>query len=141
MQFVNKAISPFHAVFESKLLLQNSGFQELSELDNWDLKKGGKYYFTRNQSTVVAFTVGAHFDANSTGFKIIGAHTDSPCLRLAPISKLKTGDFRQTCVCTYGGGLFHTWFDRDLIVGGKVLYKTKDDTGKESFKTTLFRSP
>jgi aspartyl aminopeptidase len=60
------------------------------------------------------------------GFKIVGAHTDSPCLRLAPVSKAQSNDFHQTCVSTYGGGLWHTWFDRDLILAGKVVYKNQD---------------
>lgn len=66
--------------------------------------------------------MGKNFDINNTGFKIIGAHTDSPCLRLAPVSKLTSNDFHQLAVSTYGGGLWHTWFDRDLTIGGKVIY-------------------
>lgn len=56
------------------------------------------------------------------GFKIIGAHTDSPCLKIAPVSKAKFKSYAQTHVMTYGGGLWHTWFDRDLILAGKVVY-------------------
>jgi aspartyl aminopeptidase len=81
----------------------------------------------------VAFDVGKNFDINNTGnkysksgFKIVGAHTDSPCLRLAPVSKMISQDFHQTCVSTYGGGIWHTWFDRPLKIGGKVVYKNGD---------------
>ena len=92
--------------------LKGSGFKELRENDNWELTPGGKYYFTRNLTTLVAFTVGDKFDPDNTGFKVIGAHTDSPCLRLAPVSKLSQVGINQLCVNTYGGGLWHTWFDR-----------------------------
>ena len=85
--------------------------------------QGKKYFFTRNNTTIVAFNIGKNFDINNTGFKIIGAHTDSPCLKLAPISKLKNFDFQQTCVCTYGGGLWGTWLDRDLMIAGRIIYK------------------
>jgi len=66
---------------------------------------------------------------------LIGAHTDSPVLRLAPISKLNGQKFRQTCVTTYGGGLWHTWFDRELTLAGRVIYR--DGESKE-LKHTLF---
>jgi aspartyl aminopeptidase len=96
--------------------------------ENWELAKGGKYFFTRNNTTIMAFTVGGKFDPNNTGFKIIGTHTDSPILKLAPISKLQAHTFNTCAVNCYGGGLWHTWFDRDLTVGGRVIYK--DATGK-----------
>ena len=64
-----------------------------------------------------------NFSIHNSGFKILAAHTDSPCLRLAPVSKMLSKNFHQTCVSLYGGGLWHTWFDRDLILGGKIIYK------------------
>jgi aspartyl aminopeptidase len=100
------------------------------------LSKLGKYYFTRNNTTLVAFTIGGKFDANNTGFKLIGTHTDSPNLRLTPISKMQSQEFNQLCVQVYGGALFHTWFDRDLVIGGRVVYKNE----KGDFDTTLFKS-
>ena len=69
------------------------------------------------------------------GFKIIGAHTDSPCLKIAPVSKAKFKSYAQTHVMTYGGGLWHTWFDRDLILAGKVVYQDG-----EKYTSKLWRS-
>ena len=94
-----------------------AGFQELKERDDWDIKAGKGYYLTRNNSTIVAFKVN---DGNM--FKIIGCHTDSPVLKVAPFSALKDRHgFNQLNVQTYGGGLWHTWFDRDLSLAGKVI--------------------
>ena len=93
LEFVNKAVSPFHVVQESKSLLLQHGYKEISEQDNWELSKEGKYFFSRNRSTIVAFQIGKYFDPNNTGFKIIGAHTDSPVLRLAPLSKLQQEEY------------------------------------------------
>eukprot|EP00746_Dinoflagellata_sp_MGD_P012605 gnl/MRDRNA2_/MRDRNA2_126951_c0_seq1.p1 gnl/MRDRNA2_/MRDRNA2_126951_c0~~gnl/MRDRNA2_/MRDRNA2_126951_c0_seq1.p1 ORF type:complete len:454 (-),score=65.96 gnl/MRDRNA2_/MRDRNA2_126951_c0_seq1:224-1441(-) len=72
----------------------------------------------------MAFAVGSKFSSSSSGLSIIGAHTDSPCLRLRPVSKLTTSaGMLQVGIQTYGGGLWHTWFDRPLGLAGKVIVK------------------
>lgn len=123
INFINGAVTPFHAVDYSRKKLLSKGFVELQENKNWELNAGGKYFLTRNNSSIIAFTIGGKFDRKNTGFKILGAHTDSPCLRLAPISKASSQSFQELCVTTYGGGLWHTWFDRELSMAGKVIYK------------------
>eukprot|EP00897_Mesotaenium_endlicherianum_P001185 jgi/Mesen1/11067/ME000099S10511 len=123
LDFINKAWTPFHAVYEAKARLKEAGYSQLSEKEPWSLQPGGKYFFTRNFSTIVAFAVGKKFKAGS-GFWIIGAHTDSPGLKLKPVSKVSKGGFLTVGVQTYGGGLWHTWFDRDLGVAGRVLVRT-----------------
>lgn len=135
IKFVNHSISPYHAVDWCRRELAQKGYQELKEIDSWELKAGSKYFFTRNLTTIVAFNVGNNFDPKNTGFKIIGAHTDSPCLKLNPVSKTTSRGIEQCHVSIYGGGLWHTWFDRDLIVGGRVVY---EDNGKYTSK--LWRS-
>jgi aspartyl aminopeptidase len=135
LKFVNYAVSPYHAVDWAKQQLTSKGFTELKEIENWTLAPGQKYFFTRNYSTLVAFTVGKKFDASNTAFNLIGAHTDSPCLKVNPVSKLTRSGIEQCGVSTYGGGLWHTWFDRDLILAGKVVYEKE---GK--FTSALWRS-
>ncbi|KAL3153468.1 hypothetical protein ABBQ38_011801 [Trebouxia sp. C0009 RCD-2024] len=122
LRFINYAWTQFHAVEEASRRLSAVGFQKLSEKQEWKLKPGGRYYFTRNLSTIVAFAVGTKYQPGN-GLHMIGAHTDSPCLKLKPVSKSVKSGYLTVNVETYGGGLWHTWFDRDLSVAGRVLVK------------------
>ncbi|KAL0583858.1 hypothetical protein ABG067_006302 [Albugo candida] len=134
LKFVNSSPSPFHAVQEAIEILKSAGFQAIAEdkLHQNDLQPGGKYYVTRNRSAIIAFAIGGKHERRN-GFNIIGAHTDSPCLKIKPISNLESEGFLQVGVECYGGGLFHTWFDRDLGFAGRVIVRES----KRSFKTRL----
>ena len=131
MKFIDRSPSPNHCVLEASLMLQYEDFVRLDERESWESKieAGGKYFFTREGemgTSLVAFAVGAKFESGGEGgFKILGAHTDSPNLRVKPRSKRKGSGCTQINVETYGGGLWHTWFDRDLSVAGKVILKRK----------------
>ena len=83
LEFIDRSPTPFHAVEALVPLLEQSGFEPLKEVDNWNLRRGGRYYVTRNASSLIAFSVGER-SPEEAGFQIIGAHTDSPNLRLKP---------------------------------------------------------
>uniref|UniRef100_A0A7S3NKJ0 aspartyl aminopeptidase n=1 Tax=Aureoumbra lagunensis TaxID=44058 RepID=A0A7S3NKJ0_9STRA len=128
VHYLNEASTPIHAVLECKRRLVKCGFVELDEKEtNWQLEKGKKYYYTRNGTALIAFVVGGKYDEKSGGCLMIGAHTDSPCPRLKPISKLEKNSHIMLGVVGYGGGLWHTWFDRDLTVGGRVLVRMEGE--------------
>ncbi|KAH3676190.1 hypothetical protein WICMUC_002212 [Wickerhamomyces mucosus] len=124
VSFLNSSPTPYHAVETVKSLLTKNGFKELSERVNWAGKilKGDKYYVTRNGSSIIAFTVGQNWKAGN-GISIIGSHTDSPTLRIKPVSKKNTEGFIQVAVETYGGGIWHSWFDSDLSLAGRIIVK------------------
>jgi aspartyl aminopeptidase len=143
LEFVNYAVSPFHAVQFWKERLGSKGFSELHEHAHWELVPGGKYFFSRNQSTLFAFVVGTQYQPADSAFRIIGGHTDSPCPKLAPHWQNTSGGFSRLNVQLYGGALWHSWFDRDLTLGGRVI--VEDSTGLSSrlvhIKRPILRIP
>ncbi|BFZ55615.1 hypothetical protein PYCC9005_002656 [Savitreella phatthalungensis] len=125
--FLDASPSPYHAVDSAKKLLTAAGFTQLRERDPWTsstVRAGGKYFVTRNNSSIVAFALGGSWRPGSP-LAIVGAHTDSPCLKVKPTSAKTSENFLQLGVETYGGGIWHTWFDRDLSLAGRVLVRRK----------------
>ncbi|KAK8620852.1 hypothetical protein V6N13_067313 [Hibiscus sabdariffa] len=125
LNYLNESWTQFHATAEAKRQLIAAGFHLLNENDEWDLRPGGRYFFTRNMSCLVAFAVGEKYIVGN-GFHVIAAHTDSPCLKLKPKSASSKSNYLMLNVQTYGGGLWHTWFDRDLSVAGRVIVRARD---------------
>jgi len=125
--FLDASPTPFHAVANVAGMLENAGFVYLDERRDWTLEPGGRYYTTRNASSVLAFTY-----TGATDYFMFGAHTDSPNLKLKPSPVLKASGTVRLGVEPYGGLLMNPWFDRDLGIAGRVAYKTKEGTIKET---------
>lgn len=124
VDFANETGSPYHTVSACTKLLRANGFSELSDLKPWSIQNGGKYFVTKGGSDIMAFVVGKKFSATGgSGVSMVGAHTDSPCLRLRPNSKITSAGMLQVGIETYGGGLWHTWFDRPLGLAGRVVVR------------------
>ncbi|KAI0352854.1 aspartyl aminopeptidase [Trametes cingulata] len=126
LDFVNASPTPFHAVQAAATRLEKAGFQKIRERDEWEknLKAGGKYYLTRNQSALLAFTLPQKWQPGA-GVSIVATHVDSPNLRVRPVSKRTKAGYLQVGVETYGGGIWHAWFDRDLSLAGRVVLADK----------------
>jgi aspartyl aminopeptidase len=120
--FIDRSPTPYHAVKEAIRRLENAKFSRLEESPAWKLKAGDRRYVTRNGSSIIAFVAGTGSVAEH-GFKMIGAHTDSPNLKLKPRASYTNKGFRQLGVEVYGGVLLHTWFDRDLSIAGRVAVR------------------
>ncbi|KAK9073562.1 hypothetical protein SSX86_007886 [Deinandra increscens subsp. villosa] len=141
IDFLNASPTAFHAVDEAKRKFTAAGYEQIFERGDWDLQAGNKYFFTRNYSTIVAFAIGKKYVAGN-GFHIVGAHTDSPCLKLKPVSKVSKGGYLEVGVQTYGGGLWHTWFDRDLTIAGRMIIKEgKGDCASYSHRLVRIQEP
>ena len=123
LQYLNESPTAYHAVENAVALLREQGFQELKETENWSLQKSGKYFVVKNGSALIAFTVGKGNPAKE-GFRIIGAHTDSPCLKIKPGACSVTPDgYVKVNVEIYGGAILNTWSDRPLAMAGRLIVK------------------
>ncbi|MBB3677520.1 M18 family aminopeptidase [Modestobacter versicolor] len=119
--FVDASPSPFHAVAELARRLRAAGFTELAEADAWSLTPGGQHFVVRHGS-LIAFRVGSAPLAEA-GLRLVGAHTDSPTFKVRPHSDVRQAGYRLIGVEPYGGGLWHTWLDRELTVAGRVALR------------------
>lgn len=127
LSFLRESPTPFHAVGSMVKRLIEAGFGELKEGDHWDLHSGQRYFVTRNGSSIIAFKLG-RTDLLESGISMVGAHTDSPCLKVKPNPERISKNYFQLGVEVYGGALLAPWFDRDLSIAGRVSYLGKDNS-------------
>jgi aspartyl aminopeptidase len=120
LAFIEAAPTPYHAVAEVGARLSAAGFQRFSERETWSLAPGERGFVVRGGGSIAAFRLGQKSPAEA-GFVIVGAHTDSPNLRLKPNAELSANGYEQLSVEVYGGVLLHTWLDRDLGLAGRVV--------------------
>ena len=119
IDFIDNSPSPWHAVSSAVALLEADGFEQLEESEAWQLAEKGRYYVVRDQSSLIAFINGAT-PPTEAGFRIIGAHSDSPGLRVKPHPISEKGGWLRVGVEVYGGPILATFADRDLSLAGRV---------------------
>ena len=120
--FIEKCPSMFHTTAEISNRLKSAGFTFLPEGEAWSVERGGKYFTTRNGSTVVAFKVGEQLD--NYHFQITAAHGDSPTFKLKAQSELEgPGEYMRLNTEVYGGAIDYTWFDKPLGLAARVLVR------------------
>ena len=118
--FLAGAPSPYHAVASAAERLEKAGFRQVAETAAWDGTHGGKYVL--RGGAIIAWYVPEGAEP-STPFRIVGAHTDSPNLRVKPMPDTGSQGWRQIAVEIYGGTLLNTWLDRDLGLSGRLTLR------------------
>ncbi len=131
LDFVKTSKTAFHACKNIEDILLENKYIKLAENEKWNLKKEGKYFISRNNASIVAFTIPSNLDELS--YNITAAHLDSPTFKLKPNFKLDEKRFNRLNVEVYGGPIFNTWMDRGLDIAGRVFVK---ENGK--IKPVLF---
>ncbi|NOU40686.1 MAG: M18 family aminopeptidase [Methylotenera sp.] len=124
LSFIDASPSPWHAVNNVKQRLLSQGFTRLDETKTWQLTTGGSYFVTRAGASIIAFTLGEQPLPN-TGLRIVGAHTDSPGLRLKPQAAFASNGLVRIGVEVYGGPILATFTDRDLSIAGRVTIRAE----------------
>ncbi|HLV09559.1 MAG TPA: M18 family aminopeptidase, partial [Halanaerobiales bacterium] len=130
ISFINDSPTAFHAASNIEQILSKEGFQKLDSSEPWEIKSGEKYYLARNNSAIIAFVVGKR-PFVETGFRIIGAHLDSPALKIKPSPLIKEQGYCKINTEPYGSPVLSTWFDRMLSLAGKVVWNADNPFAAE----------
>jgi aspartyl aminopeptidase len=138
LDFIDASPSPWHVVNTVETLLKPLQFTRLDETTRWQLQTGGRYYVVRDDSSIILFVLGTK-PLLETGFKIVGAHTDSPGLRIKPNANNSKDGFVRLNVEIYGSPILATFTDRDLSLAGRVCYK--DGRGQIASQLIKFDKP
>ncbi|WP_417911252.1 M18 family aminopeptidase [Candidatus Electronema sp. PJ] len=124
ISFLHSSPTAFHAAANAAALLTKQGFVQLHEQENWPDLPAGKYFVLRNDSSLIGFTWQG--GQTKSGFRMIGAHTDSPGLKVKPNPLRKEQNCLQLGVEIYGGALLRPWFDRELSLAGRIFWQDAD---------------
>ena len=139
LEYIDASPTPFHVVAETVTRLEAHGYRPLDQAEPWAVTPGDKVYIVRGGGSIAAFHLGS-VPPHEAGFHLVGAHTDSPNLRIKPNPELSQAGYGQLGVEPYGGVLLHTWLDRDLSLAGRVLLA--DGTARlVDFERELLRVP
>lgn len=132
IDFLYESPNQFHATKKTKEILLEKGFKELKLTDRWSIKKGQKYFTTQNDSALIAFVVGDG-KIEEDGFRLIGAHTDSPSFRIKPNPEMIVeNSYLKLNTEVYGGPILNTWLDRPLSLAGRVTLESENPMHPEN---------
>ncbi len=135
LDFINNCPSSFHTINTISKTLSQNGYTELFEGKAWSLTKGGKYFVTRNLSSIIAFRIPEN---NFNGFLLTASHSESPAFKIKPDPEMTTeGTYVKLNVEKYGGMILSSWLDRPLSIAGRITIKT--DTGIETSLVNIDR--
>ena len=118
--FIQKSVSPYHTIHTIKQMLAEAKYIELTESEEWHLQRGGRYFVTRNLSSVVAFRIPEN---TPVGFMMAASHSDSPTFKIKDQTEMVSTGYVRLNTERYGGMLCATWLDRPLSVAGKIMVK------------------
>ncbi|HKJ71999.1 MAG TPA: M18 family aminopeptidase [Gammaproteobacteria bacterium] len=134
LDFIDASPSPWHAVATAVADLERRGYRRLEESGDWELQPGEAYYVVRDDSSLIAFRIGDGA-VSDAGFRIVGAHTDSPGFRIKPNAAHAKGPLAALGVEVYGGPILATFADRDLTLAGRLL--VRDDARPNGLRPQL----
>ncbi|PIE64428.1 MAG: M18 family aminopeptidase [Desulfobacterales bacterium] len=126
--FIDQSPTPFHAIKNTSISLEDQGFLHLRENETWNLEQGKRYFVSRSGS-LIAFSLGSETGCHD-GFRIIGTHSDSPALKIKPHVKKENG-YITLGVETYGSPVLAGWFDRPLSLAGNIVILNKENRLEE----------
>ena len=133
-EFIDASPSPFHVCATVAGRLRDAGYSELAETDRWDKAAASRYFTVRAGSLIAWNSAGAH-----QPFRIVGAHTDSPNLRVKQNPDLAVAGWRLVALQPYGGAWLNSWLDRDLGVSGRISLRGSD--GRLEHRLIRFDEP
>ena len=140
MQFIDKSPSVYHVIENAGKKLEAAGFTRLDLSDAFHLKPAGRYFVTANDSALIAWQMSRGKKAR--GFKLVGSHSDSPCLRIKPHPEVTVQDhYLKLNTEVYGGAILSTWFDRPLSAAGRVIVRTDDPLAPKDMLVSFKGSP
>jgi aspartyl aminopeptidase len=122
LDFINASPTAFHAASVLAGRLEAAGFSKLAETEPWRLEPGRGYFVIRDDGALFAVRVGLE-PPETAGFALVGAHSDSPALKLKPASESTKGNLVRVAVEVYGGPVLSTWLDRELSIAGRVSFR------------------
>ncbi len=140
ISYIDASPTATHATLNSIRRLESAGYVRLDEADHWQVGAGDKFYITRNDTSVIAVRVGTG-ECEEAGFRIVGAHTDFPGLRLKPNGIYSKNGYIQLGVEVYGGPIIHSWFDRDLGIAGRLVVDGSPDMVLFDIRKPVCRIP